>query len=257
VTAPARITTLIVDDDSVFAEEFAELLKGSGFQTEIADSLEQLDSALAVRTFDIVVLDQFLNGLNVLPRLLHVRERHAGGLVMLTNNADEIDRVIGLELGADDFIQKLQKPREIVARLRAVVRRTGSDNRLTRSDPSPLPWPVQGAEPDARLAGWQLDLAKRVVIAPNNQILKLTMTEFELVHLAASRHGQPIDRNQFYLTILGRSHAGPEDRSLDNIVSRIRRAFAVYLLEDIPVFRSVRGRGYCYVGPTLETVGSK
>ena len=243
------IHALIVDDDPVFAEEFAELLTGAGFLTQIVGSLPELNTILTTERFDIVVLDQFLRGSDSLSHLLNLRRLYSGGLVVLTNNADDIDRVIGLELGADDFIHKLQKPREIVARLRAVARRSVPSGRPAHAIAPP---PIKVGSP----SGWAIDTQRHHIMAPGDCVLKLTMTEFELVRLLAERRGEVVDRDTLYAAVLGRPRNGADDRSLDNLVARVRRAFDA-LLGNAESFRSLRGRGYSYVGPTLEDLNTE
>src|ERR1700722_407482 len=115
---------LLVEDDRAFATEFCAFLDTFGYFAEVATSLDQLKAVLESDEFELIILDQFLNGQDSLRYLAELRQKHLGGLIILTNNQDEADRILGLELGADDFIPKTQKPREILARVRAVLRRS-------------------------------------------------------------------------------------------------------------------------------------
>lgn len=187
------------------------------------------------RGYDLIILDQFLNGQDSLRLLPEIRQRHAGGLIILTNNQDEADRILGLELGADDFIPKTQKPREILARVRAVLRRS------VPQQPAPQ-------------AGWEVDRLRREVRAADGQALPLTSAEYTLMAYVAGHQGEVIDRDDLYRAVIGREKAGAFDRTLDNLISRVRKAIAARS-DYHDAFKSVRGRGYFYAGPPLTLVG--
>ncbi len=220
---------LLVEDDQAFAGEFCAFLDSFGYSPRVEFSLDQLKFVSGSDQFDLIILDQFLNGQDSLRFLPELRQRHAGGLIILTNNQDEADRILGLELGADDFIPKTQKPREILARVRAVLRRSGRADTPTS-------------------AAWEIDQARREVRGPDRQALPLTTAEYTLLLYIAGRQGQVIDRDELYRAVIGREKAGPFDRTLDNLISRVRKVIATRS-DYADAFKSVRGRGYFYAGP--------
>ncbi|HVY14347.1 MAG TPA: response regulator transcription factor [Rhodopila sp.] len=227
---------LLVEDDQAFASEFCAFLDTFGYLANVATSLDQLKAMSAANVFDLIILDQFLNGQDSLRYLPELRQRHHGGLIILTNNQDEADRILGLELGADDFIPKTQKPREILARVRAVLRRA------TRGQAAP------------EQAGWEIDQARREARGPDGKPLPLTSAEYNLLLFIVGRQGEVVDRDELYRVVIGREKAGPFDRTLDNLISRVRKTIAA-CSDYSDAFKSVRGRGYFYAGPPFVIVG--
>lgn len=226
---------LLVEDDQVFASEFCAFLDSFGYSARVVTTLTELQAVMVSDRFDLIILDQFLNGQDSLRYLAELREKHCGGLIILTNNQDEADRVLGLELGADDFIPKTQKPREIVARVRAVLRRAARSQVPPRS-------------------AWEIDRARREVRGPDGQSLPLTSAEFNLLLYIVGRQGDVIDRDELYRAVIGREKGGPLDRTLDNLISRVRKVIAS-CSDYSDAFKSVRGRGYFYAGPPFVIVG--
>lgn len=248
------IHVLLVEDDPAFAGEFSSFLRGFGFEVELTDSLDACRDLTHARHFDLVVLDQFVQDRDALPMIPEVLKAHNGGLVVLTNNADQSDRIIGLEMGADDFIHKLQKPREILARLRAVLRRTKHDPAAdgeNHTDGS-AQHPATVSATDA--AGeWQMDRLRREIRGPDGTLVPLTVAEFDVLAYMASRRGEIVERDELYDAVMRRQKAGPYDRTLDNLISRVRRALAEPAGEQ-DIFRPIRGRGYVYIGPEFVLV---
>ncbi len=226
---------LLVEDDQAFSSEFCAFLETFGYTAEVAPSLEQLKLVSSVREFDLIVLDQFLNGQDSLRYLPELRMKHGGGLIILTNNQDDADRILGLELGADDFIPKTQKPREILARVRAVLRR------------SLRVMPQEASE-------WEIDRSRREVRGPDGQPLPLTSAEYNLLLYVVGHQGEVVDRDDLYKAVIGREKAGPYDRTLDNLISRVRKVIASNS-DYADSFKSVRGRGYFYAGPPFAFTG--
>ncbi len=225
---------LLVEDDQAFTDEFCAFLDSFGYAPQVEASLDKLRSVLGTSQFDLIILDQFLDGHDSLRFLPELRQWHTGGLIILTNNQDEADRILGLEMGADDFIPKTQKPREILARVRAVLRRS--------------------ARPEPTAAAWEIDQARREVRGPDRQALPLTSAEYTLLVYVAARKGTVIDRDELYRAVIGREKAGPFDRTLDNLISRVRKVIASRS-DYADAFKSVRGRGYFYAGPPFVITG--
>jgi DNA-binding response OmpR family regulator len=228
---------LLVEDDDLFASEIGEYLQNHGLTSSRIVSLANISAEIARIGPRIVVLDQFVGGSDALTLLPLLRKSYSGGLIVLTANRDETDRVVGLELGADDFIVKTQPPREILARLRAVLRRS---------------LPAAPAEParavsGGRGTGWLIDHAVRALFAPDGTRIDLTSTEFELLAYLSARAGEAVPRLELYDAVLRRPPPGRQDRAIDNLVSRVRLALAPAMGSHNPI-KSMRGIGYIFVG---------
>jgi two-component system OmpR family response regulator len=231
-------TTLIcvAEDDREIRELVVGLLRREDYEVEGCADAVELDRVLERRRVDLVVLDVMMpgeDGLSVCRRL------HARGdipILMVTAKGDDIDRIIGLEVGADDYLPKPFNPRELVARVRAILRRTRDAQRVA---------PRPNAPREAyRFAGWRLDAASRDLTDPAGRPVCLTGGEFDLL-LALVQHPQRVlNRDQLLDWTRGRS-AQPYDRTIDVQLSRLRRK-----LEDDPaeptVIRTVRGGGYLF-----------
>ncbi len=240
--APPRL--LLVDDNESFSLEFSEYLELHGFRVTRLPSLDDIGGRLAALDPCLLVLDQFVAEIDSLTILRDVRARFDGGIVMLTGNQEQQDRVVGLELGADDFINKTQPPREILARLRAVARRVAPRSDAAAAEPAPAagaPAPVP-----ATTAAWELNTQRRELLGPDGAPIRLTSMEFDLLAYLAARAGETVSRDDLSVAILRRTFS-PFDRSLDNLVARIRVALRPMLGDRMPI-KSIRGVGYVFVG---------
>ncbi|MGQ0799483.1 MAG: osmolarity response regulator transcription factor OmpR [Pseudomarimonas sp.] len=234
-STPRRESLLLVDDDQRLRQLLAEYLRGEGFEiTEAADG-RQLAAALNRGHFDLIVLDLMLpgeDGLNLCRRLRG--EGVQTPIVMLTAKGDEIDRIVGLELGADDYLPKPCNPRELLARVRAVLRRH-------RALPSAAP------QADAGLVVFgdcALDLQARILTRDSRR-LRLTSGEFALLAVFVRHPRVPLSRDRLASLVHGRAHE-PFERSLDVSVSKLRR-----MIEPDPhtprYLQTVWGVGYVFV----------
>jgi DNA-binding response OmpR family regulator len=215
---------LLVDDDETFAEELSSYLGVHGFAVESCASMEEAFDRISVRSPDIVILDQFLGTLDSLSMIRRLRRRFLG--------------IVGLELGADDFVSKLTSPREIVARLRSLLRR--SQNLAAAQEDSPP------EKAPARTGKWILDMSRHELYAPDGRLVHLTSAEFgTLRHLNAHR-GEAVSREDLSQAVLHRRFDAL-DRSIDNLVSRLRKKFEA-LDPACRVLKTVRGEGYVFVG---------
>jgi DNA-binding response OmpR family regulator len=222
--AAARI--LLVDDDTELASMLSEYLTVEGFETVCASSGEQGIEQAARQAFDAIVLDVMLPGINGIEVLRRLRERSPVPVLMLTARGDHVDRIVGLELGADDYVPKPCPPRELVARLRAILRRTrGADQ----------PGGVLNA---GLLALWP---ARRRVTC-NGETLTLTSTEFNLLEVLLRDAGRVVSKNDLYSRGLGRP-MGRFERSIDVHISSIRHKLAAAAGDRLRI-ESVRGVGY-------------
>jgi len=228
---------LVVDDDREIRDLLARFLEKHGFRVTTARDGRELRRALPNGNFALVVLDLMLPGEDGLSLLRWLREN--GGrtpVVMLTAMGEETDRIVGLELGADDYVPKPFNPRELLARIRAVLRRAEGA-------------PAEAAQPPAtfRFAGWTLDTGRRRLLDPSGAEVALTGGEFELLRILAERAGRVLTRDMLMDLLHGRA-TGPFDRAIDVAVSRLRRK-----LDDDgkapALIKTVRGGGYVLAAP--------
>jgi two-component system, OmpR family, response regulator len=222
---------LVVDDDAGIRELLADYLGRQGMPVATAGDGTTMWQALEAAAADLLVLDLDLPGTDGLALCRQLRERLPSvAVIMLTARADPIDRVVGLELGADDYVPKPFEPRELAARIRTVLRRAGP-----------------GARPAApvtrlRFSGWTLDLGARQLLAPEGAVVVLTSGEFRLLRALAAHPGQVLSRDQLLNHTQGRE-AAPFDRSIDLHISRLRAK----LRDDArtpALLKTVRNEGY-------------
>ena len=221
---------LIVDDDPGLRELLADYLGRNGFRvTGVADG-RGLWAALEREPAELVILDLMLPGDDGLTLCRTLRARSAIPIIMLTARGDDTDRIVGLEMGADDYLPKPFNPRELLARIKSILRRSRS-----------LP-----AEPgEARrfhFAGWTLEITSRQLIAPDGVLIPLGASEYRLLRVFLDHPQRVLDRDQLLDLTQGRE-AAPFDRSIDVQVSRLRRR-----LRDDPreavLIKTVRNEGY-------------
>jgi two-component system OmpR family response regulator len=238
VQAFADHDVLLLEDDDEFAVELCEYLGRHGFSALQVRSVEALLRRLAQGPVQAVILDQFVETNDVIMSLAEIRRAYAGGLVFLTGNEELADRVMGLEMGADDFISKLAPPREIVARLRSVIRR--SSERLRAR--------AHGARSGG---GWVVDRQRRQLFQPGGGVVHLTAHEFELLAVLQAHVGAVVSRDALSDAVLRRPYA-VLDRSVDNLVLRLRKQLVAHGASD-DLIKSVRGAGYVFIGfPEVE-----
>ncbi len=238
---PAHI--LIVDDDPDIRDILRDCLEFAGLQvTEAANSNDML-RLLANGGFDLVTLDLNLGGENSLPLTGRIKTEFHVPIIMITGQGDTIDRVVGLELGADDYISKPFHPREVVARVRAVLRRT--EKQVPGSGVAAEITPSTRTPPE-RFAfdGWTLDIGKRELMAPDALARELTTAEFNLLEALARRPHRVLSRDTIMDLLKGHDWS-PFDRSIDALVSRLRRKIECNP-QTPSMVKTVRGVGYIF-----------
>jgi two-component system OmpR family response regulator len=228
---------LIVDDDPEIRDLLARFLDARGYRVDTAADGAAMFAALEAGAFDLVVLDLMLPGEDGLSLCRRLRRESELPVVMLTALGEEPDRIAGLEVGADDYVSKPFSPRELLARIRAVLRRYERAEQRT----APLP-----DAPPARewwcFAGWRLDPATRELKDPGGVVVALTAGEFDLLRALVERPQRVLSRDQLLDLTRGRE-PGPFDRSVDVQLGRLRRK-----IEPDPkhprLIKTVRGGGY-------------
>jgi two-component system OmpR family response regulator len=229
----------VVEDDPEIRALVAALLRREGFDVEACANASELDRAIERRRVDLVVLDLMMPGEDGLSVCRRLRARGDIPILMVTAKSDDIDRIIGLELGADDYLPKPFNPRELLARVRAILRRTRAMHRANAAEPREI----------YRFAGWTLDSGSRDLIDPEGGSVPLTGGEFDLL-LVMLRHPQRVlNRDQLLDWTRGRG-AAAYDRSVDVQLSRLRRKLGDDPIEPA-IIRTVRGGGYLFA-PAVE-----
>ena len=232
---------LIVDDDREIRDLLSRFLRKHGFRVSVAVGGREMWQALADGAIDLIVLDLMLPGEDGLSLCRKLRARSQVPVIMLTAMGEEIDRIVGLEVGADDYLAKPFNPRELAARIKAVLRRTGGEAVRT-SEPG-----GERAAAELRFAGWTLDLGKRELISPDGILVPLSGGEFALLGAFATHPQRVLSRDQLLDLARGRD-AQPFDRSIDVQVSRLRRKIEIEPREPT-IIKTVRAAGYLFAPP--------
>lgn len=225
-------TILIVEDDSEIRSLLADFLTREGFTTIGAEDGVAMDRALAQARPDLVVLDIMLPGEDGLSICRRLRAASTLPILMLTARADDIDRIVGLEIGADDYLPKPFNPRELLARIRAVLRRSESAAAT-----------VAAATRRVAFGTMIADLDGRAVIGADGGMLDLTSAEFDLLTCFLERPKRVLSRDQLLDWTRGRN-ADPFDRTIDVSVSRLRRKLAAAEPQLAKAIKTVRNGGY-------------
>lgn len=224
---------LVVDDDVELCELVGQYLGSQGFEVDAThDGTKGVEDALGGE-YALVILDVMLPGTRGFEALRQIRAKSAIPVIMLTAHGDDVDRIVGLEIGADDYLPKPFNPRELAARIHAVLRRTGAG---TQKDPS-----SRGV---ILLDDVRLDMRSRSARSKSREV-ELTSAEFELLALFFKAPGQVIAREELVKSALGRE-LEPSDRSLDVHISNLRKKLGPFD-DGSERIRAVRNVGYVYV----------
>jgi two-component system, OmpR family, response regulator len=231
---------LIVDDQKEICDMVQDYLSSEGYRVSTAHDGGGMRRVIAQSAVDLVILDLMLPGEDGLTLARSLREESNVGIIILTGRGETVDRIIGLEMGADDYLPKPFHLRELLARVKSVLRRVS-----TRTMERPHVHRSQ-----ARFAGWHLDLSSRELFSPSGREVRLTTGEFDLLAAFVNNANQVLTRDRL-LDLARNREAGPFDRTIDVQVGRLRRK-----LEDDPqkpsMIKTVRGTGYIFT-PTVET----
>jgi two-component system response regulator CpxR len=232
---------LVIDDDRDLCDLLDEYLRPEGFDVETAyDGDKGLEKALTGK-YSIIILDVMLPGRNDGYGVLkQIRSRASMPVLMLTARGDDVDRIAGLELGADDYLAKPFNPRELLARIRAILRRSGHEAREISTGMPSVRYRVGDVE---------MDTGTRRV-ARDGKPVDLTAVEFGLLEMLLLKAGRTVTREELTRMVLGRPLA-PYDRSIDVHVSKLRKKLGPDC-SGAERIKSIRGSGYIYVLPHLQ-----
>jgi two-component system OmpR family response regulator len=227
---------LVVDDDPEIRHLLKTYLEKNGYRVSTAAEGGGMWQALERGRIDLIVLDLMLPGVDGMELCRTLRARSKVPVIMLTARGDEMDRILGLEMGADDYLAKPFNPRELLARIKVILRRV----RDLPIDPL--------AEAPERLAfsGWTLDTRTQHLLSPDDLVVPLSSAEYRLLYVLLTHPNRALTRDQLLDLTRGRE-GGPFDRSIDVLIGRLRR----HLGDDAKqpsLIKTVRGRGYLLAG---------
>ncbi|PHM44854.1 osmolarity response regulator [Xenorhabdus mauleonii] len=226
---------LVVDDDMRLRALLERYLSEQGFQVRSAANAEQMDRLLTRESIQLIVLDLMLPGEDGLSICRRLRSQNSSiPIIMISAKGEEVDRIVGLEIGADDYIAKPFNPRELLARMRAVLRRHAHESPRT---PTP-------SDAVVKFGNFKLDLGTREMFH-QNELLALTSGEFSVLKALVSHPREPLSRDKLMSLARGREY-GAMERSIDVQVSRLRR-----MIEEDPAhpryIQTVWGLGYVFI----------
>jgi len=230
---------LIVDDQREICDLVQEYLSGEGYRVSTAQDGAGMRKVMGQSPVDLVILDLMLPGEDglTLARVLR-QETPNVAIIILTGRGEIVDRIIGLEMGADDYLPKPFHLRELLARVKSVLRRASSRSVENQ---------VASPRSKAKFAGWNLDLSSRELLSPSGKEVRLTTGEFDLLAAFVNNANQVLTRDRL-LDLARNREGGPFDRTIDVQVGRLRRK-----LEEDPkrptMIKTVRGTGYIFTPP--------
>jgi two-component system OmpR family response regulator len=238
--ATKAIHILVVDDEPEVRLLLRRCFEREGYAVVEADSGQQLFDALNRHSISLITLDLGLGGEDGLEIARRVRSQNNIPIVMISGKGDTIDRVVGLELGADDYITKPFQLREVLARIRAVLRRYEAGNSGAAAEPGENPAEI------IRFDDWTLNMARRELVTTGGAVQELTTAELNLLELFVRRPGRVLSRDNI-MDLLKGAEWSPVDRTIDNLVARLRKKIEADP-ETPRLIKTVRGIGYVFAG---------
>lgn len=230
---------LVVDDDPTVRAMLVEYLSGHRFEVQAVDSGSAMRAEIERNLPDLILLDVRLPGEDGITLARFLRERYDVGIIMVTASGDVVDRVVGLEVGADDYVAKPFEPRELLARVRSVLRRMQAKPQAAPADPGPVPATRQ------RIGRCELDVDSRLLFE-NGEEVPMTAMEFELLRVFLASPNRVLSRDQLLMRTRNREWE-PFDRSIDIRIGRLRRKIEPDPGGEPRCIRTVRNGGYMYV----------
>jgi two-component system OmpR family response regulator len=226
-----RLHILLVDDEASIRDPLARYLERQGYRVTEAVEAKAARDALAGYDIDIVLLDIMMPGEDGLSLTRTIAAHGGPPVILLTAKSEETDRVVGLEIGADDYVVKPFSPRELVARIKVVLRRGSNSARV-----------VPSAGAIFHFEGWKLKTAEQQLFDPSGVLIPVSSGEYRLLEALLERPGQVLNRDQLLDLTRGRL-AGPFDRAVDNQISRLRRKIEPDA-KDPSFIKTIWGGGY-------------
>ncbi|HDR9584335.1 TPA: response regulator [Burkholderia stabilis] len=231
---------LVVDDDPNIRTLLGDYLRGMNYRVTLAENGLQLRQALGTASVDLVVLDLMLDGEDGLDLTRDLRQRHDVPIVILSARGGLLDRILGLEMGADDYLPKPFDPRELVAKIKVVLRRTRAIPGARRTEASSL----------VSFAGWQLDTRMKQMMSPDGVVVSLGGSDYRTLRTLLDHPNRPLSREFLLDRVFGKELA-PLDRSIDVCVSRLRHHLKD-AARNAALIRTVRNEGYMLVADVVH-----
>jgi DNA-binding response OmpR family regulator len=242
---PDTVSVLVVDDDPDVREMLRDYLSEHGYEVLEADSGPAMRACLAERVPQVVLLDVGLPGEDGLSLARYLRERHDIGIIMVSGAGETVDRIVGLEVGADDYISKPFDPRELRARLKSVLRRYQRPQEQPQTAAGSSAQPPAASARRVAFGTCMLDLDSHQLLSRDGDEIPITRMEFDLLKVFAERPNRPLSRDQL-LTLTQNRDCDPFDRSIDIRIARLRRK-----IEPDPdkpqTIKTLRGVGYMFI----------
>ncbi len=230
---------LIVEDEAVTRNTLISLFEAEGYNVFAAEDGEEMHTYLNNNDINLVVMDINLPGKNGLMLARELREIKNMGLIFLTGRDNDVDRILGLEIGADDYLVKPFNPRELTIRARNLMNRTKS-----------VPNEPTEAVSEYKFNGWVLDCDSRSLISPNQESMRLPKSEYRALQLLLDNPGKILTREQLIKEMTGRE-LKPNDRTVDVTIRRLRKHFES--IPDTPeIISTIHGEGYRFCGEVEE-----
>mgnify|MGYP000845564372 FL=1 len=227
-------SVLLIEDDAEIGALISRYLGANQISVTSVESGAAMDEALRQNTFDLVLLDLNLPGEDGLSICRRLRRESAIPIVIVTAQSEDVDKIVGLEMGADDYIAKPFNPRELLARIRAVLRRAAGVQ----------PAASEAARQIYKFAGWRVDVTAREVVAPSGSHISMTAAEFDLLYALCEHPNRVLTRDQ----LIGLTHGpveGPHERSIDTLISRLRQKMEADVRSP-RLIQTIRSEGYMF-----------
>lgn len=237
-----RTTILLVDDDHEITELLSGYLSRYDFDVHCAHDASSMRFVLDQHAIDLVVLDLMLPGTDGMTLAQEIRMRSRLPVIMLTARSSAVDRILGLEMGADDYMGKPFEPRELVARIQSVLRRTQA---------GPQARPTTSAGDIVSFDGWELNRIERTLTSPVGAVTLLSNAEFRLLDTFIHAPRRLLSRDQLMEQARGRAMEA-FDRSIDLLVSRLRQKLSDHTASDDALIKTVRGAGYVFNAQSIQ-----
>ncbi len=224
---------LVVDDEPELRQVLRTTLEKENYAVAEAGNADEMRRIFSDQEFDLVILDLMLPGEDGLSLTRYLKERSDVGVIILTGKGESVDLIIGLEMGADDYVSKPYNRRELLARIKSVLRRSIRQGDISTSE---------GLKANVTFSGWSLDLPHHKLAAPNGSDVPLTMAEFQLLRVLLENPGQPVGRDKLSLKIFNKE-LKENSRNIDALVRRLRQKLEMDDQQP-QMIKSVRGSGY-------------
>lgn len=231
---------IVVDDEPIIQKMVQQYLTKEGYRVSTADGGSALRRLLDKDPADLIILDLNMPEEHGFSILAHIRQTSNAGVIILTSSDDEVNQVVGLELGSDDYVSKSSDMRQLLARVRSVLRRVKA---------SPVEQ-IDAEQTVFQFDGWRLDPSARQLLKPDGSELCLTTLEFDLLSALVESAGRVLNRDQL-LEITRNRDWSPYDRSVDNSISRLRQKLEINS-KSPKIIKTVRGVGYVFASKVMR-----